>query len=177
MCTTSSPVLFCKKCRGTKRPCYWLFEKDTPVLPSATALSIQLKFPQLLVRNQMERTISCISVRSDRNIWDHLWRCFTLTTPPISVGPTEKSLPFDKIVVPSTTLLYPACSRNNKQTRGGLERICETGMNRWNFRNFKPKFLLNGKRRGTGVSFLNSQYQGLLVPRDFLQKSTGEEEG
>ena len=45
----------------------------------------------------------------------------------------------------------------------------------WNFRNFKPKFLLNGKRPGTGVSFSNSPYQGLLVPRDFLQKSTGEE--
>ena len=45
----------------------------------------------------------------------------------------------------------------------------------WNFRNFKAKFLLNGKRRGTGVSFSNSQYQGFLVPRDLLQKSTGEE--
>ena len=31
MCTTSSPVLFCKKSRATKRPWYWLFEKDTPV--------------------------------------------------------------------------------------------------------------------------------------------------
>ena len=31
MCTTSSPVLFCKKSRGTKRPWYWLFEKDFPV--------------------------------------------------------------------------------------------------------------------------------------------------
>ena len=31
MCTTPSPVLFCKKSRGTKRPWYWLFEKDTPV--------------------------------------------------------------------------------------------------------------------------------------------------
>ena len=91
------------------------------------ALSIQPKYLQLLVRNQMERTIS---VRSDRNIWDHLWRWFTLTSPLISVGPTEKSLPFDKIVVPSTALLYPACSRNNKQTRCGLERICETWMNR-----------------------------------------------
>ena len=138
------------------------------------ALSIQPKYPQLLVRNQMEWTIP---VPSDRNIWDHLWKWFTLTSPLIPIGPTEKSLPFDKIVVPSTALLYPACSRNNKQTRGGLERICETGMNRWNFRNFKPKFLLNGKRRGTGVSFLNSQYQGLLLPRDFLQKSIGEEEG
>ena len=141
------------------------------------ALSIQPKYPQLLVRNQMEWTIP---VPSDRNIWDHLWKWFTLTSPLISVGPTEKSLPFDKIVVPSSVLLYPACSRNNKQTPCGLERICETGMNRsiWHvefFRIFKPKFLLNGKRRGTGVSFSNSQYQGLLVARDFLQKSTGEE--
>ena len=113
------------------------------------ALSIQLKFPQLLVRNQMERTISCISVRSDRNIWDHLWRCFTLTTPPISVGPTEKSLPFDKIVVPSTALLYPACSRNSKQTPWGLKRICETGMNRsiWlvEFSNFQTKMFVEWK--------------------------------
>ena len=45
MCTTaSSPVLFCKKSRGTKRPWYRLFEKDTPVFPSAGALSIQQKF-------------------------------------------------------------------------------------------------------------------------------------
>ena len=94
--------------------------------PISGALSIQPKYPQVLIRNQMERTIS---VRSDRNIWDKLWRWFTLTSPLISVGPTEKSLPFDKIVVPSTALLYPSCSRNNKQTRGGLERICETGMN------------------------------------------------
>ena len=28
---SSSPVLFCKKSRGTKRPWYWLFKKDTPV--------------------------------------------------------------------------------------------------------------------------------------------------
>ena len=45
MCTTtSSPVLFCKKPRGTKRPWYRLFEKDTPVLLRAGALSIQQKF-------------------------------------------------------------------------------------------------------------------------------------
>ena len=31
MCTTSSPVLVFKKSRGTRRPWYWLFEKDTPV--------------------------------------------------------------------------------------------------------------------------------------------------
>ena len=73
----------------------------------SAALSIQPKHQQVLVR-----------------------RWLTLTSPLIWVGPTEKSLSFGKIVVPSTALLYPACSRNNKQTRGGLERICETGMNR-----------------------------------------------
>ena len=45
MCTTtSSSVLFCKKPRGTKRPWYRRFEKDTPVLLRAGALSIQQKF-------------------------------------------------------------------------------------------------------------------------------------
>ena len=39
------------------------------------------------------------------------------------------SFPFDKIVVPSTALLYPA-SKNNNQTRGGSSRVCATGMYR-----------------------------------------------
>ena len=64
----------------------------------------------------MERTIS---VWSDRNIRDQLWR---------SVGP-KCPFPFDKIVVPSTALLYPAY-KNNNQTRGGLGRVCATGMYR-----------------------------------------------
>ena len=75
------------------------------------ALSIQPKIPEISVRNQMERTIS---VLSDRNIWDHL--C-----------PST----FDKIVVPSTALLYPSY-KNNNQTRGGLGRVCATGMYRSN---------------------------------------------
>ena len=132
--------------------------------PISGALSIQPKYPQVLIRNQMERAIS---VRSDRNIWDNLWRWFTLTSPLISVGPTRKSFPFDKIVVPSTALLYPACSGNNKQTRGGLERICETGMNRsiWHveFSKFQTKIFVEWKAlrralRSTGVSFSNSRY-------------------
>ena len=55
-----------------------------------------------------------------------------------------------KIVVLSTVLLYPAY-KNNNQTRGGLGRVCATGMYRsiylgeWNFRNFIPEFLLNAK--------------------------------
>ena len=67
-----------------------------------------------------------------------------------SVGP-QCPFPFDKIVVPSTALLYPAY-KNNNQTRGGLSRVCTTGMcplSKWNFRNFKPEFFLNGKRPKT----------------------------
>ena len=46
-----------------------------------------------------------------------------------SVGP-KCPLSFDKIVVPSTALLYPAY-KNNNQTRGGLDRVCATGMYRF----------------------------------------------
>ena len=45
---------------------------------------------------------------------------------PRSVGP-KCPFPFDKIVVPSTALLYPAYKSNN-QTRGGLGRVCATGI-------------------------------------------------
>ena len=44
------------------------------------------------------------------------------------VGP-KCPFPFDKIVVPSTTLLYPAY-KNNNHTCGGLGRVCATGMYR-----------------------------------------------
>ena len=43
-----------------------------------------------------------------------------------SVGP-KCPFPFDKIVVPSTALLHPVY-KNNNQTRGGLGRVCVTGM-------------------------------------------------
>ena len=45
-----------------------------------------------------------------------------------SVGP-KCPFPFDKIVVPSPALLYPAY-KNNNQTCGGLGRVCATGMYR-----------------------------------------------
>ena len=45
-----------------------------------------------------------------------------------SVGPKCLIL-LDKIFVPSTALLYPAC-KNNNQTRGGLGGVCATGMYR-----------------------------------------------
>ena len=64
-----------------------------------------------------------------------------------SVGP-KCPFPFDKIVVPSTALLYPAY-KNNNQTRGGLGRVCATGMYRSighvEFPTFQMGLLLNGK--------------------------------
>ena len=48
----------------------------------------------------------------------------------------------------------------------------------WNFRHFKPNFLLNRKRPGTGKHrdvFFKWPIPGPLKPPDFLQKSTGEE--
>ena len=50
---------------------------DDLFIVSSEALSIQPKIPEILVRNQMEQTIS---VRSDQNIWDHLWKFSTLTS-------------------------------------------------------------------------------------------------
>ena len=95
----------------------------------------QPKIPEISVRNQMERTISI------RSIWDHLSRWSTSTGQATSVGRTEMSpqVPFDKIVVPSTALLYPAY-KNNNQTRGGLGRVCATGMYRCIGRVEFPKF-------------------------------------
>ena len=60
---------------------------------------------------------------------NQLWRWSTLTSPVISVSRTEMPFPLDKIVVRSTALLYPAFMNNN-QTRGGLSRVCATGMYR-----------------------------------------------
>ena len=62
------------------------------------------------------------------------------------VGP---KCPFlcDKIVVPSTALLYPAY-KNNNQTRGSLGRVCVPEMYRFiGLEHLEfPKFLLIGKR-------------------------------
>ena len=70
----------------------------------------------------MERTIS---VWSDQNVRDQLWRRSTLNGLVISVGRTEMTLSIWQNG--STALLYPAY-KNNNQTRGGLGRVCATGM-------------------------------------------------
>ena len=65
----------------------------------------------------MERTIS---VRSNRNIWDHLrrWSPVRQARSFLSIVP-KCPFPFDKIVVRSTAPLSPADNYNN-QTRGWL---------------------------------------------------------
>ena len=84
----------------------------------------------------MEQTIW---VWSSRNIRDQLWSWSS------STGRSHRKVPFHL-----TKLLSPAYKDNN-QTRGGLGRVSVAGMycavplGTWNFLNFKPEFLLNGK--------------------------------
>ena len=80
------------------------------------------KFRKFQLVHYMERTIS---VSSDHNIWDQIWRWSTLTGLVFSVGQTNFPFPFDKIVVPSTALLYPAYKDNN-QMGCGLGQACAT---------------------------------------------------
>ena len=54
-------------------------------------------------------------------------------------GGPKCPVPFDKIVVPSTALSYPAY-KNNNQTRDGLGRVCATGMYRSTRHVEFPKF-------------------------------------
>ena len=86
-------------------------------------------------------------------------RKFSLNgSPPLYSGPALKVVHFDgsghfgrshrNVLFHLTKLLYSAY-KNNNQTRGGLGRVCTTGMclplGTWNFRSFKPEFLLSGK--------------------------------
>ena len=109
-------------------------------------LSVQPKISEIFLRNQqMERTIS---VRSDRNIWEHLWRWSTLTGLVISVGQTNMSLctwqnccPQYRSFVSYLQEQWPnawwlgsgLCNRN-------VPFHSLRGM--WNFQNCKLKFLL-----------------------------------
>ena len=64
------------------------------------------------------------------------------------VGP-KCPFPFDKIVLPSTTLLHPTY-KNNNQMCHGLGCVCTpqnaVPWHTWNFWNFKLDFLLDRKR-------------------------------
>ena len=66
------------------------------------------KFRKFRLVHQTERTIS---VLSDQNIRDQLWRWSTLTGLVVSVGRTECPFPFDVIVVPSKILFCTLLTR------------------------------------------------------------------
>ena len=91
---------------------------------SRTFLALTTKISVVL---SIQPKIPVISVGTS-NGTDH----FGLVRPEYS-GPALKVVPFDrsghKIVVPSTALFYHACKKNN-QARGGLGRVCATGMYR-----------------------------------------------
>ena len=67
------------------------------------------------------------------------------------VGP-KCPFPFDKIVVPSPALLYPAY-KNNNQTCGGLGRVCATEciVPLWNFRNVEWKAPMVSEYKGRNL--------------------------
>ena len=70
-----------------------------------------------------------ILVWCNPNILDQLWRWSTWLVWSFRLVGPKCPFPFDKIVVPSPTLLYPAY-KNNNLTCGGLGRVCATGMYR-----------------------------------------------
>ena len=96
------------------------------------------KFRKFRMVHQMERTISGIFGTSFEG--GPLWPVQLSR----SVGP-KYPFPFDKSVVPSTALLYSATKRAVAWVRS-LQPGGTVPLGMWNFRNFKPEFLLNGKR-------------------------------
>ena len=80
----------------------------------------------------------------------------------ISVVWTECPFPFDKIVVPSTSLLFPA-DKNNNQKRSGLGRVFITGMYRSTGHVEFPKVLLNEK--GPIAAYENESIWSAILPR------------
>ena len=95
---------------------YWLYPSSHR---NVRALSIQPKIPEISVRNGTDQFGSV--------------RLEYLGTPlkVVHFSRSDRIVPFhfDKIVFPSTALLYPPYKDNN-QTRGGLGRVCANGMYR-----------------------------------------------
>ena len=93
---------------------------------------------------QMEQTIT---VWSHQNIRDQLWRLSTLTGQVISV-------PFHltKLLSPVPLfciLLTRIITKRTVAWFGSVQPECIIPLGTWNFRNFKPEFLLNRKRPAT----------------------------
>ena len=108
------------------------------------ALSIQPQIPEISVGSQMERTISVCSDRNIRNQLVHFDRSGHFRR-------SDRNVPFHLTkLLSSVPLFCNLLTRTYNQTRGGLGQVFASGMylplGAWNFRNFKPDFLLNGKR-------------------------------
>ena len=90
-------------------------------------------------RLEMERTSS---VRSDWNIWEHLWRWSTLTGPVISVGPTELSLSILTKLFSLVQLFCILLTRTKPYARWLGSGLCKRNVPlHWAL----TEFLLNGK--------------------------------
>ena len=118
------------------------------------ALSIQPKIPEITVGTS-NRTYHFGLVRPK------------YSRPALKVIRFDRSGHFGRLVARtdmSLSIWQNCCShyrspayKNTNQTRSGLGRVCATGMyhplGTWNFRNFKPEFLLNRKRPRTVLGF------------------------
>ena len=103
------------------------------------ALSIQPKIPEISVNTSNGKDHFDLVQPEGGALWP-VWSFR-------SVGP-KSPFPFDKIVVPSTVLLFPAY-KNNNQTCGGLGWVCATGMycsiGQVEFPKFQTRIFLNWK--------------------------------
>ena len=112
----------------------------------AAAIEMEGRFPFTpkfqKFRLEMERTST---VRSDWNIWEHLWRWSTLTGLVISVGPTELSLSIltklFSLVPLFCILLTRTITRRAVAWVGAVQTECTVPLGSWAL----TEFLLNGK--------------------------------
>ena len=105
------------------------------------------KFQKFQLVHQMEWTIS---VWSNWNIRDQLWRWSTLTGLVISVGRSDWNVPFHLTNLLSPVplfciLLTRTITKHAVAWVGSVQPECTISLGTWNFRNFKPEHELNGK--------------------------------
>ena len=84
-----------------------------------------------------------ISVLSDRNIWDHLWRF-------ANFGQSDRNVAFHltKLMFPVPLfcfLLTRTITKRAVAWVGSLQPESTVPMSTWNFRNFKPEYFVEGK--------------------------------
>ena len=84
-----------------------------------------------------------ISVLSDRNIWDHLWRF-------ANFGQSDRNVPFHltKLMCPVPLFCFLLTRTITKRALawvGSLQQECTVPMSTWNFRNFKPESFVEWK--------------------------------